>query len=122
LRKGRTPYLSVSSSRDAREAFRRWLWFIGRALPVILAVYVAGYLALMDRQVPTHPAGGRKFESSLRWAPREWVHKAVPPYKTPFGPATTWNLIYAPMDRVWFHFLPRSPESVERLREAGYYR
>ena len=68
------------------------------------------------------PSGREEFESSLRWAPKEWVRKAVPPYQTPFGPVTTWNLIYAPMDRVWFHYFPRSPESVERLREAGYYR
>jgi hypothetical protein len=107
--------------RERADGQRRSSHHFGRSLPVIIAVYVAGYLVLMDCQVPTHPAGGRKFESSLRWAHKEWVRKAIPPHQTPFGPVTTWNLIYAPMDRVWFHFFPRSPESVERLREAGYY-
>ena len=103
--------------------FSRWLRFCALALPVLLAVYVLGYFALMDRHRPTSPAGAFvRFESSLCFAPREWVHKGQTPYETPWGSVTTWNIIYEPMDRLWFRCFPRSQQERERLREIGYYR
>ena len=103
--------------------FRRWLRFGAIAVPVLLAVYVLGYFMLMDRHRPTSPAGAFFcFESSLRFAPREWVYKAETPYETPWGSVTTWNIIYQPMDQLWFRYFPRSQPERERLREIGYYR
>jgi hypothetical protein len=103
--------------------FRRWLRFCALAIPVLLAAYVLGYFALMDRHRPTSPAGAFvRFESSLRFAPREWVYKAQTPYETPWGSVTTWNIIYQPMDQLWFRYFPRSQQERERLREIGYYR
>ena len=102
---------------------RRWFRFWAVALPVLLGVYVLGYFMLMDRHSPTSPVGGQtRFDSSLRWAPHEWVTKAVPPYETQWRTSTTWNILYRPMDRVWFHYFPRSQEEVEGLRTSGYYR
>src|SRR5215212_8792715 len=64
----------------------RWGRFAAVAVPVLLAAYVGGYFVLMDRRRPTHPAGAfTRFESSVRWAPREWVYKGQPPYETPSG-------------------------------------
>ena len=102
---------------------RRWLRFWTLALPVLFGVYILGYFALMDRHRPTSPAGAFvRFESSLRFAPREWVDKAQTPYETPWGSVTTWNIIYQPMDRLWFQYFPRSQQERDRLREIGYYR
>jgi len=107
----------------AGASFRRWLRFGALAVPVLIAVYVLGYFMLMDRHRPTSPAGAFvRFESSLRFAPREWVYKAQTPYETPWGSVTTWNIIYQPMDRLWFRYFPRSQPERERLREIGYYR
>ena len=107
----------------ARADFRRWLRFCAVALPALVGIYVLGYFALMDRHRPTSPAGAFvRFESSLRFAPREWVHKAQTPYETPWGSVTTWNIIYQPMDRLWFQYFPRSQQERDRLREIGYYR
>jgi hypothetical protein len=107
----------------ASAGFRRWLCFCAVAFPVLLGVYVIGYFALMDRHRPTSPAGAyARFESSLRFAPREWVYKAETPYETPWGSVTTWNIIYQPMDRLWFRHFPRSQQERDRLRAIGYYR
>jgi len=104
-------------------SFRRWSHFFAVALPVLLVVYILGYFALMDRSRPTSPTGAFvRFESSLRFAPREWVYKAKKPYETPWGSVTTWNILYQPMDRLWFRYFPRSQQERERLREIGYYR
>jgi len=101
---------------------RRWLRFSAVAFPIFLVVYVLGYFALMDRHRPTSPAGAFvRFESSFRFAPREWVHKAQTPYETPWGGVSSWNVIYQPMDWLWFQFFPRSPQEREKLRGIGYY-
>ena len=114
--------ITASQSVSAPMA-RRWGRFAAIAIPALLAAYVGGYFALMDRHRPTHPAGAfTRFDSSLRRAPREWVYKAKPPYETPWRSVTTWNVLYRPMDRLWFHFFPRPRQEVERLREMGYYR
>lgn len=107
----------------ASTGIRRWCRFWAVALPVLLGVYVLGYFMLMDRHNPTSPVGGQaRFDSSLRWAPHEWVAKAVPPYETPWRSSTTWNILYQPMDRLWFRYFPRSQQEQERLREIGYSR
>jgi hypothetical protein len=91
-------------------------------IPVILALYVAGYFVLMDRHRPTSPAGAFvRFESSFRWAPREQA-RARPTYQTPWGSVTTWNILYQPMDQLWFQHFPRSQQEAEALRKLGYYR
>ena len=100
----------------------RWARFCLVALPVIAAVYLVGYFALMDRHRPTSPAGAFvRFESSFRWAPREQA-RARPAYETPWGSVTTWNILYQPLDRFWFHHFPRSQQETEALRKLGYYR
>jgi hypothetical protein len=87
---------------------RRWLRFWAGALPVFVGVYVFGYFILMDRHNPTSPVGGQaKFDSSLRWAPNERVTKATQPYETQWRSSTTWNILYRPMDRVWFRYFPQ---------------
>jgi hypothetical protein len=107
----------------ASVGFQRWVRFCAVAFPVLLGVYVLGYFVLMDRHRPTSPAGAFvRFESSLRFAPREWVYTAQTPYETPWGSVTTWNIVYQPMDRLWFRYFPRSQQERERLREIGYYR
>jgi hypothetical protein len=101
---------------------KRWLRFSTVAFPIFLGVYVLGYFALMDRHRPTSPAGAFvRFESSFRFAPREWVHKAQTPYETPWGKVTSWNIIYQPMDRLLFQRFPRSQQEREKLRGIGYY-
>ena len=112
---------NVSSAE--RPMFRRWVPFCAVAVPVMLVAYVVGYFVLMDRHRPTSPAAAFTcFESSLRWAPREWVDKARTPYETPWGSVTTWNILYQPMDRLWFQRFPRSQQETEALRKIGYYR
>ena len=102
---------------------KRWFSFFAVAIPVLVVAYFAGYLLLMDRHRPTSPAGAfTRFESSFRLAPREWVHKARTPYETPWGSVTTWNILYQPMDHLWFRYFPRSREETEALRKIGYYR
>lgn len=111
------------ASTLAGAGLRRWLRFCAVAVPVLLGLYVLGYFVLMDRHNPTSPVGGQtRFDSSLRLAPHEWVTKAVPPYETPWRSSTSWNFIYQPMDRLWFHYFPRSLQEVGMLRSRGYYR
>ncbi len=99
-----------------------WVRFCLVAIPVILAVYVAGYFVLMDRHRPTSPAGAFvRFESSFRWARREQA-RARPTYQTPWGSVTTWNILYQPLDRIWFQHFPRPQQETEALRKLGYYR
>ena len=116
-------WLRRRGARIQRSAdFRRWAFSCATALAVAVAGYVLGYFVLMDRHSPTSSVSHTKFESSFRWAPREWVSKAKPPYETPWRSSTSWNILYQPMDALWFHSFPRSPQEVERLRENGYYR
>ena len=113
---------SDTAARSPGEVFGEWARFCGIALPILGAAYIGGYFAFMDRDLPTDPyAPEKRFQSSFRWAPYEWVFKAKPPYRAPWRAVTTWNILYEPMDRFWFHFFPRSAEEVERLRGLGYY-
>lgn len=100
--------------------FRRWMRFFLVAVPLVLALYVLGYFVLMNRHRPTSPAGAFvRFESSLRWAPRERQRDST--CETPWGTVTTWNILYQPMDQLWFHYFPRSQQERDRLRNVGYY-
>ena len=106
----------------ASACLRRWARFRLLALPVLLAVYLIGYFALMDRHRPTSPAGAFvRFESSFRWAPREQA-RAPAGYLTPWGSVTTWNILYQPMDRFWFRHFPRPEQETEALQKLRYYR
>ncbi len=97
----------------------RWL----RLLALVLLVYVGGYFVVMDVHRPTSPyrVGNDHFESSCRWAPatRASKEEAGPP--TVFPKVTVWNIIYRPMDKLYFKLFPRTRDEVERLRALGYY-
>ena len=101
----------------------RWLRFLTVAIPVVLLAYVLGYVAFMDRQSPTDPKGEfKRFPSSFRWAPRIWIRKTAIAYATPWKETTIWNVIYDPMDRLWFRIFPRTRAEEEQLRALGYYK
>ncbi len=118
-KRGATGQGGGSSGQRVRE----WMQFSAFAVPVLIAAYLLGYLALMDRHRPTSPSAEFvRFESSFRFAPREWVHKAQVPYQAPWGSVTTWNILYQPMDRLWFHYFPRSQQEIAHLRKLGYRR
>lgn len=102
---------------------QRWLRFIAIAIPIGVLAYALGYVAFMDRQCPTHPDGLlKRFPTSFRWAPRAWVKKASITYATPWRETTIWNVIYDPVDRLWFRVFPRTRAEEDRLRALGYYR
>ena len=123
LRKRGVAALRRATELGGRVGLRQWVRFLTIAAAVITIAYIAGYFVLMDRHRPTSPAGAfTRFESSFRWAPNDWVDKALVPYQTPWGSVTTWNILYRPMDNVWFHFYPRSQVETDRLRRLGYYR
>ena len=99
--------------------------FCAIALPLVLTAYVLGYFALMNRHRPTSPAGAyKKFQSSFRWASLEQGRKlrSMPSFQTPFPNVTLWNVIYEPMDKIYFRLWPRPYAEVERLRQIGYWR
>ena len=96
---------------------RRWMRFLLASIPIIACLYVAGYFVLMDRQRPAPPyLMFVRYDSTFRWAPRDRVEKGSRPYVTPWGEVTTWNIIYRPMDRLWFRLFPRStgPDTLPR--------
>jgi len=123
LRKAATNLSGAEVLMPHQSLLARWLRFSAAAVPIVLIAYVLGYFAFMDRRSPTHPAGAfKRFPSSFRWAPREWVGKATVAYATPWKETTLWNVIYDPMDRLWFRFFPRTRAEEERLRALGYYK
>lgn len=123
LRKSAASSFGEEASLSCQSLLKRWLRFVAVAVPVVLLAYVLGYVAFMDRQSPTHPASSfKRFPSSFRWAPREWVRKAEVAYATPWKATTIWNVIYDPMDRLWFRLFPRTRTEEERLRALGYYK
>jgi hypothetical protein len=90
----------------------------------MLVLYLAGYFILMDVHRPTSPYRNSNdfFESSFRWAPHTRASKDNTGQETPFPEVTIWNIIYRPMDEVYFRLTKRPPEEVEKLRALGYYR
>lgn len=89
-----------------------------------MLVYIAGYFIVMDRNLPTSPFinASDYFESSFRWASSRKASKNDTGPETPFPKVTFFNIIYRPMDAVYFRLIPRSPNDVERLKSIGYYR
>jgi hypothetical protein len=105
-------------------AIPRWKFWV-RVVGVLGAIYLVGYFAVVNRHRPTSPSNADGyFQSSFRWADDEWIqHPAMPgPQHTPYPEVSIFNIIYEPMDWLYFRFLPRSQSEVERLRELGYYR
>ena len=99
--------------------WRFWL----RAIAPVVILYPVGYFVLMDRHLPTSPfqAANDYFDSSFRWAAKQRTSKGTGP-ETQFPEVTIWNIIYKPLDTVYFRVFPRSDAEIERLRELGYYR
>ncbi len=100
----------------------RWKFWL-RVVVAALVVYFVGYAILMDRHLPTSPfrAASDYFDSSFRWAAKQRAGKGTGP-ETQFPEVTIWNIIYEPLDRIYFRVFPRGDPEVERLRAAGYYR
>ena len=100
----------------------RWKFWL-RVVAVVVGLYFVGYFALMDRHRPTSPyrAANDYFESSFRWAAKQRAGKGTGP-ETQFPEVTIWNVIYRPIDSVYFRVFPRHDAEVERLRELGYYK
>jgi len=109
---------TAGSSR--RRRLRSWL----SAGVLVLLAYIAGYFVLMDIHRPTSPYRNANefFESSFRWAALTRASKDNTGPETPFPEVSIWNIIYRPMDKVYFRLFPRSSNEVERLRAIGYYR
>lgn len=89
----------------------------------MLLLYVAGYFLLMNVHLPTSPyrSNNDYFESSFRWASHTRASKDNTGPETPFPEVTIWNIIYWPMDMLYFRVTKRSSEEVEKLRTLGYF-
>jgi hypothetical protein len=59
----------------------------------------------------------KDFQSSFRWA-APMPDKRGRPMK--FPDTTTWNVIYEPMDKMYFRLFPRSQADWDKLRNYGY--
>ena len=112
----------TTSGNAGRARKARWhLWL--KVVAVLLVLYSVGYFVLMDRHLPTSPFrnANEYFESSFRWAAKQRAGKGTGP-KTNFPDVTIWNVVYDPVDRIFFHLFPRPMDEVERLKALGYYR
>jgi len=102
----------------------RWKFWL-RVAAVLAALYFAGYFVLMDRHRPTSPSGAYGyFQSSFRWARDEWIqHPAMSaPEHTPYPDVRVFNVVYEPMDKLYFWIFPRSRSEMDRLGTVGYPR
>jgi len=102
----------------------RWKFWM-RVVAVFAVLYVVGYFPLMDRHRPTSPSGAYGyFQSSYRWADDEWIqHPAMPePKRTPYPDVSILNVIYEPMDKLYFWVFPRSESELDKLGRLGYPR
>ncbi len=115
---------AINTDTTARSPRRRRLRFWLRAAVLVLVAYIAGYFILMDSHRPTSPYRNANefFESSFRWAALTRASKDNTGPETPFPEVTIWNIIYRPMDKLYFRLFPRSSNEVERLKAIGYYR
>ena len=93
-------------------------------MSVLTLLYLVGYFVLMDGHHPTspYPRANDYFESSFRWAAKQRASKDLNGVETPFPAVTFWNVIYVPLDKVFFHLFPRPTAERERLRAMGYYK
>lgn len=123
LRRRGLHILAEVGATTSKELRRRWVSFCLIALPVFVCGYVLGYFVLMDRHLPTYPHQDRhrRFESSFRWAGTEErplkIRKSEP---WPFPNVTIWNLIYRPLDKIYFHLHPRTEAEFELLSQRGW--
>lgn len=118
-------YMSTARGTPTTQRAARRPWLFGYLVAVLLLLlYVGGYFTLMDTHRPTslYLRASDYFESSFRWAKRTRASKDDSGPETAFPEVTIWNVIYRPMDKLYFHFFPRSSNEVERLRAIGYYR
>ena len=82
----------------------RWRFWL-QVVVVLCVLYVLCYFPLMDKTRPTAFGAYKDFQSSFRWAPpMPW--KDGSPSK--FPDTTIWNVIYEPMDSLYFRIFPRS--------------
>jgi len=90
----------------------------------VVALYVVGYLVLMDKHRPTspYPNASDYFESSFRWAAPGKASKDASGPNTQFPTVTIWNIVYRPLDKVYFRLFPRSASEIEHLKSIGYFR
>ena len=94
----------------------RWRFWL-QVVVVLCVLYVLCYFPLMDKTRPTAFGAYKDFQSSFRWAPpMPW--KDGSPSK--FPDTTIWNVIYEPMDSLYFRIFPRSGDEWEQLRAYGY--
>lgn len=91
--------------------------FCLKTIVVLFVLYVGGYFLLMDRSRPEAFGAFKNYQSSFRWASPMPDKDGSP---TKFPGTTVWNVIYEPMDTLYFRFFPRSREEKERLRDYGY--
>ena len=122
LRRSGLLRLSEVETNETEQQRSPWLRFCLIAPPVLVGAYVLGYLILMNKHLPTDPHGVRgRFESSFRWAGLEArPRKLRQDDSWPFPNVTMWNLIYCPMDRIFFAVHPRPAEEIEGLRARGW--
>ncbi|SRR5258708_4177278 len=103
----------------------KWPWcrFWLRARSLIAAIYILGYLVLMDTHRPTSvfPRGNDYYESSFRWAPKQHASKDERGPRTQIPEATIFNVFYPPIDSIYFGLFPRPSSERETLRSMGYY-
>jgi hypothetical protein len=120
-RRGLRPVTDVGVTVP-RQLRSRWLRFCMIGLPAAIGAYILGYFVLMDRHLPTYPHDrGGWFESSFRWAGLEPRPGMIPETRSwPFPNVTIWNLIYRPMDTIYFQFRPRTDAEIELLRRRGW--
>jgi hypothetical protein len=105
-----------------RESLTLWARFTVVTVPLAVIVYFTGYLVLMNRHLPTAHFRNDDgyFESSFRWAPKQHISKGEGP-RTGCPEVTILNIVYRPLDRLYFKYFQRSDAEVERLRALGYY-
>ncbi len=100
----------------------RWKFWL-RVVAVLVGLYIGGYFVLMDRHLPTSPfrAANDYFESSFRWTAKQRAGKSTGS-ETHFPEVTIWNVIYRPLDSVYFRVFPRGDAELAHLRKLGYYK
>lgn len=114
--------MNATEATTKQHTTPRWKFWL-RTVAVGVVLYVFGYFLLMDRDRPTSPLGAYGyFESSFRWARNEWNDHPgmIAPSPTPYPNVTILNIIYQPMDRMYFRVFPRSEAEVQELRKLGY--
>ena len=71
-----------------------------QALGYVLLIYFLSYIALMNRRAPAIDQGKGllwiSFQSSFRFAPVRYG----------FPTSTDWNLLYSPLDKLYFGLFP----------------